>query len=109
MTTKFILGIETSCDDTSIAVLECDTNDLETPPTVLTQKSFSQEKLLSKWGGVVPEIAARNHLAKLVPLLEETLNSVDVEMKDIKSIGVTTQPGLLGPLLTGLNTAKTLA
>jgi N6-L-threonylcarbamoyladenine synthase len=109
MTTKFILGIETSCDDTSIAVLECDTNDLETPPTVLTQKSFSQEQLLSKWGGVVPEIAARNHLAKLVPLLEDTLESVHVEMKDIISIGVTTQPGLLGPLLTGLNTAKTLA
>lgn len=109
MTTKFILGIETSCDDTSIAIIEADSKDLETPPTVMTQKSFSQEQLLSKWGGVVPEIAARNHLAKLVPLLEDTLDSVSVDMKNIDYIGVTTQPGLLGPLLTGLNTAKTLS
>ncbi|WP_127718179.1 tRNA (adenosine(37)-N6)-threonylcarbamoyltransferase complex transferase subunit TsaD [Halobacteriovorax sp. HLS] len=109
MTTKFILGIETSCDDTSIAVLECDFHDLNTPPSVLTQKSFSQEQLLSKWGGVVPEIAARNHLAKLVPLLESTLDSIHLDMKDIDAIGVTTSPGLLGPLLTGLNTAKTLS
>ncbi|WP_372652349.1 tRNA (adenosine(37)-N6)-threonylcarbamoyltransferase complex transferase subunit TsaD [Halobacteriovorax sp.] len=109
MTTKFILGIETSCDDTSIAIIETDSNDLDTPPSVITQKSFSQEELLSKWGGVVPEIAARNHLAKLVPLLKQTLQSVNMDMEDIDAIGVTTQPGLLGPLLTGLNTAKTLS
>jgi N6-L-threonylcarbamoyladenine synthase len=97
-----ILGIETSCDDTSVCLL----NDKK---EVLAEISFSQEVLLKKWGGIVPEIAARNHLAKLVPLLEEIFSKANKSPKDLDLIGVTTHPGLLGPLLTGLNAAKTLS
>ena len=58
---------------------------------------------------MVPELAARNHLYKLVPLLKDVLETASVKMEEVDLIGVTTHPGLLGPLLTGLNTAKTLA
>lgn len=106
---KVVLGIETSCDDTSLAIVRGDHENLDQTPEVLAHHSFSQIDILKKWGGVVPEIAARNHLYKLVPLLQEVLKTSQLTMKDIDAIGVTTQPGLLGPLLTGLNTAKSLA
>lgn len=97
-----ILGIETSCDDTSVCLLNENKE-------VLGEISFSQEILLKKWGGVVPEIAARNHLAKLTPLLEELFARANKSPSELDLIGVTTHPGLLGPLLTGLNAAKTLS
>ena len=97
-----ILGIETSCDDTSTCLL---TGTGE----ILAWNTFSQEELLKKWGGIVPEIASRNHLAKLVPLLEAVFEKAGQSPKDLDLIGVTTHPGLLGPLLTGLNAAKTLS
>lgn len=109
MNTKIILGIETSCDDTSIALLQGDPIDPDGRPEVLAFETFSQEKILEKWGGVVPEIAARNHLDKLAPLLEHTFQSAKISVKKIDLIGVTTYPGLLGPLLTGVNTAKSLS
>jgi N6-L-threonylcarbamoyladenine synthase len=108
MTTKIVLGIETSCDDTSIAVLK-GTPGSAVPAEVLAFNLFSQEQILAKWGGVVPEIAARNHLQKLVPLLKYTIEEANISLDEIDVIGVTTNPGLLGPLLTGLNGAKTLA
>lgn len=104
--TKIILGIETSCDDTSISIIEGNTKE---SPKVLFHNKFSQELLLKKWGGVVPEIAARNHMAKLTPLLEECFTQAKIDPKDIDGISVTTIPGLLGPLLTGLNAAKTIS
>lgn len=97
-----ILGIETSCDDTSICLL---TGNGE----ILAWNTFSQEQMLKKWGGIVPEIASRNHLAKLVPLMEEVFEAAEKSPKDLDLIGVTTHPGLLGPLLTGLNAAKTIS
>ena len=103
---KIVLGIETSCDDTSLCLLRKNKNDY---PEVLGHLSFCQEQLLAKWGGVVPELAARNHLAKLAPLLKELLLEAHVTLDQIDTIGVTTHPGLLGPLLTGINTAKTIA
>ncbi len=103
------LGIETSCDDTSIAIIKGEGGLYSNPPAVLSHKSFSQDFMLKKWGGVVPEIAARNHLAKLVPLLDEVVKEAQIKIQEIDLIGVTTHPGLLGPLLTGMNTAKTLA
>lgn len=109
MKEKLILGIETSCDDTSIAILKGNPDDLQSRPEILAHQSFSQEILLAKWGGVVPEIAARNHLEKLSPLLESALKTASVSVKDLDLIAVTTQPGLLGPLLTGINCAKTIA
>lgn len=104
-----VLGIESSCDDTSVALLKGESGIGAPAPEVLAHHSFSQEIMLRKWGGVVPEIAARNHLAKLVPLLEEVFQEAKCETSDVDLIGVTTHPGLLGPLLTGLNTAKSLA
>lgn len=98
---KYILGIETSCDDTSIAILK----DKE----VLSHISFGQEESLKEWGGVVPEIAARNHLSKITPLLKSCFEEAKIQPSDVDLISVTALPGLLGPLLTGLNAAKTLA
>ncbi len=102
---KIVLGIETSCDDTSIGILAQDNGKTE----VLAHKTFGQEEILKTWGGVVPEIAARNHLQKLVPLLRSTTEKAKIELSDVDLIGVTAVPGLLGPLLTGLNAAKTMA
>lgn len=101
------LGVETSCDDTSLCILK--TNDLGHEPEVIAHESFSQEKILSKWGGIVPEIAARNHLEKLQPLIEDVFNQACLRLNEIDLIGVTSYPGLLGPLLTGLNLAKTIS
>ncbi len=112
MSEKIILGIETSCDDTSIALLKGDQKDvlaLKKLPELLVLNSFSQEMLLEKWGGVVPEIAARNHMEKIVPLLKETLKKADLKLKDIDLVSVTTNPGLLGPLLTGITAAKSIS
>lgn len=97
-----ILGIETSCDDTSVCLLN-------EKKEILGELSFSQEILLKKWGGIVPEIAARNHLEKLFPLLEEVFAQAKKTPREVDLIGVTTHPGLMGPLLTGLNSAKSLA
>ena len=96
-----ILGIETSCDDTSICILD--------NTKILSHLSFSQEEILSKWGGIIPEIAARNHLEKITPLLKDACEQATINPQDLDLIGVTTHPGLLGPLLTGLNAAKTLS
>ncbi len=109
MKEKLILGIETSWDDTSIALLKGNPEDLTQKPILLAHQSFSQELILQKWGGVVPEIAARNHLEKLTPILESALNEAQVKISEIDLIAVTTHPGLLGPLLTGINCAKTIA
>lgn len=98
---KYILGIETSCDDTSVAILK--------GREILAHYSYGQEETLKEWGGVVPEIAARNHLTKLNPTLKESFKTAGITAKDIDYISVTALPGLLGPLLTGINAAKTLA
>ena len=109
MKEKIILGIETSCDDTSFALLKGNPDDLSARPTLLSHQSFSQEVMLKKWGGVVPEIAARNHLEKITPLLDSCFKEAQIKISDVSLIAVTTHPGLLGPLLTGINCAKTLA
>jgi N6-L-threonylcarbamoyladenine synthase len=102
---KIILGIETSCDDTSICLLKS----TSARPEILTHHTYSQDLLLKKWGGVVPELAARNHLDKITKLLAISFNEAGITLQDVDLIGVTTLPGLLGPLLTGLNAAKTCA
>ncbi len=107
---KIILGIETSCDDTSICLLKGKPGPRapeESAPEVLALSYFSQEDILKKWGGVVPEIAARNHLLKLAPLIEAVFTESKIPYDAVDAVGVTTHPGLLGPLLTGLNGAKT--
>jgi N6-L-threonylcarbamoyladenine synthase len=107
---KLILGIETSCDDTSISLVRgAIDSDGRSCAEVLVHNKFSQEILLKRWGGIVPEIAARNHLAKLAPLLQDCFEQASITPSQVDAIGVTTHPGLLGPLLTGLNAAKTLS
>lgn len=113
---NIVLGIETSCDDTSIGILRTaeasSAGNLKASKTeveVLAHRTFGQEEILKTWGGVVPEIAARNHLEKMTPLLKITTEEAGIKISDIDLIGVTATPGLLGPLLTGLNAAKTLA
>ncbi len=100
-----ILGIETSCDDTSICLLEKKDNQAH----ILSHLHFGQEQIFKIWGGVVPEIASREHLKKITPLLKECFLQAQKTIHDIDLIGVTTYPGLLGPLLTGLNSAKSIS
>jgi N6-L-threonylcarbamoyladenine synthase len=104
---QYVLGIETSCDDTSVAILH--NNSTNQKVDVLSHLYFSQEVLLRKWGGVVPEIAARNHLLKLAPLIESAFEQAKLKSSEIDLIAVTALPGLLGPLLTGINAAKTIS
>lgn len=102
---RLILGLETSCDDTSVALLE----DRPQGPQLLSMRSLSSDLMLSKWGGVVPEIAAREHVKAITPLVEAVMSEGQKTFNDLTDLAVTTHPGLIGALLTGLNAAKTLA
>jgi N6-L-threonylcarbamoyladenine synthase len=102
---RIILGVETSCDDTSICILETEGE----TSTILSLNSYNQDFLLSKWGGVVPELAARSHVKAIPPLLEVSFKEANISPEDISEVAVTTHPGLVGSLLTGINLAKTFA
>lgn len=99
---RTILGIETSCDETSVAVVE-------EGRLVRANLIATQFDLHAKFGGVVPEIASRAHLETLDPLIEEALRVAGVSADDIDGIAVTSQPGLIGALLIGVTAAKALA
>ena len=76
---------------------------------ILSLNSYNQDFLLSKWGGVVPELAARSHVKAIPPLLDVTFKEAGITAQEINEIAVTTHPGLMGSLLTGINLAKTFA
>ena len=97
-----ILGIETSCDETAIAAVK-------NGRQILSNKVASQIEMHARYGGVVPEVASRQHILEIVPLIETTLEQGHLTWKDIDAIAVTKGPGLAGALLVGVNTAKTLA
>ncbi len=97
-----ILAIETSCDDTSVAVIEDGYK-------VLSSIVSSQVDVHSEYGGVVPEIAARTHIKNMIPVLDNALNKAKVKVEDIDIVATTQGPGLIGSLIVGVNTAKTLA
>lgn len=101
---RIILAVETSCDDTSICILKDGDS-----PEVLSLNSYNQDFLLSKWGGVVPELAARSHVKAIPPLLDVSFKEANISPDDITHVAVTTHPGLVGSLLTGINLAKTFA
>ena len=101
-----ILGIETSCDETSLAIYESAQENKKS--SILDSVVSSQIKIHSHFGGVVPEIASRNHIIKLEPLLKELLDKSGISIKEIDLIGVTNRPGLIGALFTGLAFAKAL-
>ncbi|MDD5340855.1 MAG: tRNA (adenosine(37)-N6)-threonylcarbamoyltransferase complex transferase subunit TsaD [Patescibacteria group bacterium] len=100
-----ILGIESSCDETGVALLEIKGDKFR----VLANLVSSQVNIFKKYGGVVPEIAARKHLDNLLPLLEKAMVKAKVSPKDIEAIGVVYGPGLITSLIVGIETAKTLS
>ncbi len=97
-----ILAIETSCDETSVAVVEDGRQ-------VLSNQIYSQIDIHKLYGGVVPEIASRNHLEKISQIVDSGLAEASLTFDDIDAIAVTYGPGLVGALLVGVNYAKTLA
>lgn len=97
-----ILAFETSCDETSVAVVENGKN-------VLSNVISSQIDIHKEFGGVVPEIASRHHIENIVPVMEEALEKADCSLSDIDYIAVTNTPGLIGSLLVGLMYAKSLS
>ena len=97
-----ILGIETSCDETAAGVVE--------DGRILRSNVIaSQAGIHSSYGGVVPELASRQHVRDMVPVLEKAVADCGLEFKDIDAVAVTYGPGLGGSLITGLNTAKAIA
>ena len=97
-----ILGIESSCDDTSVAIVN---EKLQ----VLAMNSAHQNQKHAPFGGIVPEIASRNHLYHLLPLLQKTLHERNLQWSQIQALAVTSRPGLIGSLLVGVLTAKSIA
>ena len=97
-----ILGIETSCDETAASVVEDGVK-------ILSNVVVSQIDIFAEYGGVIPEVAARSHLEVMMPVIEKALKDASCSWNDIDAIGVTYAPGLLGSLLIGTLTARTLA
>ncbi len=101
MTSKKILTLETSCDETAAAIV---TDSLE----ILGEVVASQDELHRRFGGVVPEIASRAHVERILPVIDETLRKAGVTLDDIDAVAVANTPGLAGSLLVGLVAAKAI-
>ena len=97
-----VLGIETSCDETGIAIYD-DVNGL------LANQLYSQVKLHADYGGVVPELASRDHVRKTVPLIQAALKEAGLQAQDIDAVAYTAGPGLVGALLVGATIGRSLA
>jgi N6-L-threonylcarbamoyladenine synthase len=97
-----ILGIETSCDETAAAVVE-------NGAIILSNQIASQVEIHARYGGIVPEVASRQHILAIIPIVEQALTKAEVTWEDVDGIAVTMGPGLAGSLLVGLNMAKTLS
>jgi N6-L-threonylcarbamoyladenine synthase len=97
-----LLGIESSCDETAAAVVADGT-------TILSNIVASQVELHARYGGIVPEVASRQHLLSAIPIVEQALSQAKVTWDDLSAVAVTIGPGLVGSLLIGLNLAKGIA
>ncbi len=97
-----ILGIETSCDETAVAIVEDGTR-------ILSDQIASQVDIHARYGGVVPEVASRQHLLAILPLLKHAFAAAAVSWEQINAVAVTHGPGLAGSLLVGVNTAKAMS
>ena len=97
-----ILGVETSCDETAVALV---TREGQIRANVVA----SQADLHARYGGVVPEVASRRHLELVAPVLTEALAQAEARLEDVESVAVTRGPGLIGALLVGISAAKALA
>lgn len=100
MKQTIILGIESSCDDTSAAVIQGST---------ILSNVISSQKVHQKYGGIVPELASRAHQQNIVPVVQTALAEAKIQQKDLDAIAFTVGPGLLGSLLVGSSFAKSLA
>ena len=100
-----ILGIESSCDECSASVLRYEPSRMK----VLSVATFSQIKIHQPYGGVVPEIASRNHLETINPMIDQAIQESGLKLMDMDAIAVTNRPGLVGALLVGVSAAKALA
>src|ERR1041384_207296 len=101
-----VLGLETSCDETAAAVVEL------TGPVhgrALSDVVHTQTDVHEKWGGVVPELASRDHLQRVLPVLDQALRSAGVSLRELDGISVTRGPGLVGARLVGVQVGKSLA
>ncbi|MGH8014158.1 MAG: tRNA (adenosine(37)-N6)-threonylcarbamoyltransferase complex transferase subunit TsaD [Candidatus Binataceae bacterium] len=101
-----VLGIESSCDDAAAAVIETTRPDAA---TVRASAVVNQDDIHRAYGGIVPELASRNHVLTIMPVVERTLTTAGCGLSDLDGIAVTRGPGLVGSLLVGLMTAKGLA
>ena len=97
-----VLGIETSCDETGIAIYDDEKG-------LLANQLYSQVKLHADYGGVVPELASRDHVRKTVPLIQAALKEANLTAKDIDAVAYTAGPGLVGALLVGATVGRSLA
>ena len=97
-----MLGIETSCDETAAAVVEDGTK-------MLSNEIASQVEIHARYGGIVPEVASRQHTLSIIPIIRAAMHKADVGWEDLSAIAVTNGPGLAGSLLTGVNVAKAIA
>jgi len=97
-----VLGIETSCDETAAAVVEDGVS-------ILSSQIASQVEIHARYGGIVPEVASRQHILAIIPILKQAMAEAGVSWDDVDGIAVTIGPGLAGSLLVGVNMAKALA
>lgn len=98
----YVLGIETSCDETAVAIYH-------PKKRLIGHNLYSQAPTHNEYGGVVPEIASRDHIRKLIPLIKQLLNDCRLNQADIAGVAYTAGPGLMGSLLVGAATARSLA
>ncbi|MDD2681046.1 MAG: tRNA (adenosine(37)-N6)-threonylcarbamoyltransferase complex transferase subunit TsaD [Patescibacteria group bacterium] len=101
----YILGIESSCDESAASVLKASGQKTE----ILSNIISSQIDIHAQYGGVIPEIAAREHVLNILPTIEEALRQAKISAKNLKAIAVTQGPGLLSSLIAGVETAKSLS
>jgi N6-L-threonylcarbamoyladenine synthase len=97
-----VLGIETSCDETGVALYDSDRG-------MIAESLYSQVAMHAEYGGVVPELASRDHVRKTVPLLTDMLTRAGIALRDIDAIGYTAGPGLIGALMVGAAIGRSLA
>ena len=97
-----VLGIESSCDETGVAVIDGEGQ-------ILAERLFSQVDIHAQYGGVVPELASRDHIRKIIPLLKETVAEAEITLNDLDAIAYTAGPGLVGALFVGASFGHALA
>ncbi|MDO7639421.1 MAG: tRNA (adenosine(37)-N6)-threonylcarbamoyltransferase complex transferase subunit TsaD, partial [OM182 bacterium] len=96
-----VLGIETSCDETGVAIYDSEVG-------LLADCLYSQVEIHAKYGGVIPELASRDHIRKTLPLIEEVIEKAGIDASEIEGVAYTAGPGLVGALLVGAAIGRTL-